>query len=495
MGQTHRTALSPHPQWRLLVVKVMGSVLANNPTILPAKGTKYSACDKRLFSRDYGGEIFANYVYAYQGSTDEDGGVLLYFAPSPEQVPVYLDGFTSTQVGKFRWPELTQTFLLPRDEFTDLAPLLEPPPELGQQWTRLYGEQVETDQPYRVTFVEFRVTWQDHNDPIIDYDSDAQTGIVTPKTTTMVPASSAPAGGNVKQTTVGNGWALRETRAPDSDDMENYSRGFPDFQSLALPAVLKGVNVRWSESEGEGESVSGGGVVVVGFPYDANLSGNNSATSSSSLSPTLSFDRVEGRNRTIPAMRYFFYLPKTLTISNVLSKLGTIVGATVNVWPDFQEEGHAIAVLGVRASVRASAARSGSVYCKDEDMSRYGQTSNQATGEDYDISTSAGTINIPAAIHGIISFGGDTTKTVSVAASAESEINASGYPITIPGGVTSKTVTQSLTASVSPSSIPATSPSAIPTSGYWVHPRSIQAEVQDDQWTRVSAVVFNAASI
>lgn len=398
------------------------------------------------------------------------------------------------QIGTHRWPICTQTWMIPREKFTGVDMPVKPPPSKGNVWVRIGAEQSRNQAKFLDSiFVVLVVQWQDHSREIRDYDVDPNTGIVTSKITTYVQGDDAPTDGQSKQTYVGAGWSLRETKSPDEDGIENYFRAFPDKVNIQLPNILTSITAVMNEGTGNAEAESSTDGLVVGDPYNLDVNDPSSAQSSASVSPDLLFEIESPDGSNIPCVRYIFYVPKdTIQESDILAKLSSFIGQTVNAWPRFKTKSLNFICKGMKVSVRASTSANSSVYYNSNGP-RYSQMKIEGKSRDIDISTSVRSITIPPTIHGGLSVTGETTKLINVEATAHSVIIGVGNPVDLPDISNELTVQHQLNASITPTSISATNPPSIPNSGLYMV--NFTHQIFDKDWTLISAVVIDASDI
>lgn len=391
------------------------------------------------------------------------------------------------QVGVHRWPGITQTFIIPRDQFTGDDMEVHPPPELTRTWVRMRSRQNRSEQPWMDSlFVTFIVEWQDHADPIIEYKSDSKFGIPVQTTTTTVPSSNVPTGLDANQTYIGNQWSLLEQGSANTDALDAYMVTFPSTtNSLSIPDVLEGVDVTWSTANSDGEFDSEWDGIVVGTTkYE--LSGSESGTSdgSASVIPELVFNIRQYWGRNIPSTLHFFFMPIPVTASQILTRLGAFQ------WPVFQPKSHVIALKGSRIGVNARASANASVSYNG---GGYSQNRSQGEGGGADVSVTNNTRAIPPTIHGLINFTGDTSKSISVSAVTSVGWTGTGTPVPLPSADATYTKTLNATGSVSPTSLAATTPASIPSTGIYLIRSSI--EIWGYGYAMVMAETVDAADI
>jgi hypothetical protein len=285
-------------------------------------------------------------------------------------------------------------------------------------------------------------------------------------TTREVVAQSIPSqssGTVVKQKQLRDDWAARVTDSLDITALTTFLEGSPSYiHNLPLPtAVLTGVDIKWALDYKNGAFSTNWAGAASGDAYSLTGSEQGSAEASGSAVPIITPQYKHYKSGPYPSTTYAFFLPRPVTRTDILTKLGGI--GSVTQWPIFKEETHTIALVGGKTGIQARASASASVAHSPSGDSH---DLTQGTGDNYDKSVTAESVIIGPCIHGAINFGGESaTKSQSLTATAAAQWSAYG---SFPAATATKSATATVEGSVSPTSLSATTPSAVSTTGLYL---------------------------
>jgi hypothetical protein len=158
-----------------------------------------------------------------------------------------------------------------------------------------------------------------------------------------------------------------------------------DLVNVSLPDRLTSIGIikTTDRAEGEAEAVGSTGW---------NVSADSSANITYSVRPTI----VNGYSGPVAATRFVFFLDKNnSTITSVISKLTSLYGSTVSLWPALKPEPITITLNG--ASVRRR--RSKSIYVASIGNVDVAGVGNVSGSDDYSTSLQTSIVNIPPTIH------------------------------------------------------------------------------------------------
>lgn len=244
----------------------------------------------------------------------------------------------------------------------------------------------------------------------------------------------------------------------------SYLNLWPDMSDLPMPDVLKALTSVKNTNFGEGANTATASTSATGthgsLSISVPISNESSAAINYELLITISSGRDRGRNK--PTLRGVFMMLMPYSMADLTAQLTTIIGATVNNWPDFRPDFESLVVKGMSVSVRTEA----TAQAHDSfDSSSESVSLSATTGISHRVGLTSGPIRISPTIHDAISVGGDgTSDSKTVTASSQAAI--SGYNNVNTGLVTD---TATAAASVSPSSLGATGgQSTYPTTGFYL---------------------------
>lgn len=311
------------------------------------------------------------------------------------------------------------------------------------------------------------VNW--HKIVTVGEDGDTQIAVTETREIVEISTTVTPVVGSViSLTTIDEAHKLKVTKAIDTVALEAYLASFPATTNLPIPDQLNSVSVQWAESEGEGGFDSEWAGTASGQSYSLSGSEDGTAESSKSLIPEITFDIKQFWGQNLPTTMHFFYLPKPVTLANILTK----VSATA--WPVFKPESHVISLIGAKVSVQAKASASAAVSVSIGDTTDYSRDLTQGQGDGYDVSNTHNTRVIPPTVHETINFTGVTEKESTVEATASAEWTGWGSPIAFPSADATITASADIEAGVSPTTLTATTPSSVPVSGVYLVDKKVQ---------------------
>ena len=281
--------------------------------------------------------------------------------------------------------------------------------------------------------------------------------------------------------------SLKIVEEAPTDALNSYLVSLPTRTDMQLPAVLKSIEAVWvsdtaisdGDSQGSGVMPTGGGASL-----QAQASSTGSAKQSAVPSIKTEIENVIGSD--ISATAYFFYYNAgngSMNETNLVNRLSTLIGQSVNVWPIFKAKSHTIVTRGasVSAATKASADQTNVVTID-------GTTGNsQSSGEEYSwaIDRNVDVVNLGPTIHAALNITNATQYTgISATSSARARLTGD-FDVTA-----SKAYTANAQVSIVPTSFPATSPADIPRSGLYIV--SSKAEPFKWGWVKCFALVVNA---
>lgn len=320
---------------------------------------------------------------------------------------------------------------------------------------------------------------------------DRQTGISESFTEEdMQVALAKPMVGNpnVEITPTDKNSSLVRTYDIPGADILAFSRSFIETGAIDLPDTLTSPTSVYETNSGEGASSETATGASVGTNPNLSLSITASAQSSASVIPDLQI-LVKPNSRSVkPVLKVLFYSAEGDTMSDILTRLTAIAGASVTLWPDFDGAKMPIAftLKGQQASVSAGATVKQSVSVGD--TTTYIQS--EGVNDSYQLGSSVKTINVPPTIHGALTISGAPSST-SVDAVATATMDA-GTNWT--GLSQTETASATVAAAITPSSVSATSISSIPSSGLYLYKLSGELSPYAGYATQY-AVIFDFADL
>ena len=281
--------------------------------------------------------------------------------------------------------------------------------------------------------------------------------------------------------------SLKIVEEAPTDALNSYLVSLPTRTDMQLPAVLKSIDAVWvsdtaisdGDSQGTGVMPTGGGASL-----QAQASSTGSAKQSAVPSIKTEIENVIGSD--ISATAYFFYYNAgngSMNETNLVNRLSTLIGQSVNVWPIFKAKSHTIVTRGasVSAATKASADQTNIITID-------GTTGNsQSSGEEYSwaIDRNVDVVNLGPTIHAALNIT-DANQYTGISATSSARARLTGdFDVTA-----SVAYTANAQVSIVPTSFPATSPADIPRSGLYIV--SSKAEPFKWGWVKCFALVVNA---
>lgn len=269
---------------------------------------------------------------------------------------------------------------------------------------------------------------------------------------------------------------VREYNAPD--DIDTYCLAYPSSTNFSLPDVLESIAITFNKNVGDGEKVEGPGYSgSSGRHGSMSLTTSASSQASASIIPDAVITIRQTWAQNVPTMRYVFYMFGNTTMTQMLSKLNSLLnltgGAAIHAWPNFKPKAHTLTLKGQQVSVSSSSTSRSSFNwdisrVDGDDIISQSQAGSSGGGFSRDVGVSIKSVRIPPTIHGVIPITptGDTiTATSSSQVSRSVATGDYGLPSYNPPVNEKDAIAE---ASVYPTSLPATSPASIPTSGLYL---------------------------
>ena len=269
--------------------------------------------------------------------------------------------------------------------------------------------------------------------------------------------------------------------------LNSYLVSLPTRTDMQLPAVLKSIEAVWISDEAisDGDS-QGTGVMPTGTGASLQAQASSTGSAKKSAVPSIKTEIENVIGSDISATAYFFYYDAgngSMNETNLVNRLSTLIGQTVNVWPIFKAKSHTIVTRGasVSAATKATADQTNVITID-------GTTGNsQSSGEEYSwaVDRNVDVVNLGPTIHAALNITNATQYTgISATSSARARLTGD-FNVTA-----SKVFTANATVSIVPSSFPATSPADIPRTGLYIV--SSKAEPFKWGWVKCFALVVNA---
>ena len=264
---------------------------------------------------------------------------------------------------------------------------------------------------------------------------------------------------------------------------------YPTTINVELPDTLVSITASYNSLKGEGVGREDNTAFTSGTSGSLNVDLRGSGQSSFSIIADIIADisNTSARGRDVPATEYFFYMPSPVTQGQILARLLTITGQTVNTWPRFTPKVHVLTAKGQQMNLRVGA------HVNQSWSFSPSNTSGSTTwGDDYswDGGVTVRTYTLPPLIHGPISITSPVQQGSAIATAYADVVGGENFP---PKRVEITKTIGPLTASVTPSFLAATTPSAIPSSGLYLY-RS-DAENHEFGYMKVRAIVVNFANV
>lgn len=273
-----------------------------------------------------------------------------------------------------------------------------------------------------------------------------------------------------------------------TEALDAYSLSVPATTDLDLPDELLSIATTFNNAFGAGSHDQDGDGVSISSSPSLNLALNSKANASASVMPDIQPVIRQKWARNVPCMHYFFYINGDYDMADVLTRLGTITGSTVNAWPKFQPR---IAVFTLKGetfniSVDADVQQYASLRAGEVSVT---YTWGEGEGVSREVSTTTKTVVIPPTIHGAITLTPNTDSAAGAASASSGWSAATNWP----ARSAASSATATANASITPTSLAATSPAAIPTSGLYLH--RLRSESYKWGYNRVFAEVVDFADV
>ena len=253
--------------------------------------------------------------------------------------------------------------------------------------------------------------------------------------------------------------------------------------ALDIPDQLTGISVDFQGSSGAGAYSETGFATLVG-PGTAGISLNGDAQGSAAAMPEVTMDIVKRAVDRIPYTDYYFFAPKSYSRTQVIARLNTLIsGSVLDSWPvSFTPKSITLILKGQSLSLQGRSNAHLSVTTNGAGITALAAGSGAGSSYNYDITIRA--VTISPTIHGALTI---TGATASQSTSCQSATVITSYATGDTG-----TLTGTVNASVSPTSI-SSSGVSIPSSGFYI----INLDMQPYKYgyTAVRARVINAANI
>lgn len=322
-------------------------------------------------------------------------------------------------------------------------------PELEQTRPR-YGQQNNAQDGYIIPFIEFEAPYS--------WDGAAlATGYENVSGAEVTPMNARAA-------------RVRITDATTvAELLENITISVPTtIPRVDLPDVLTGIVATFNVSTGAGADSHP--IANVNLTVNGTGSGSASPSSTSqgsaSVIPDIQPEIVQRYCVNVPAMEYTFYMAPGAAISDILTKLTVLAGASVTSWPQFRPEAHTITLKGQQVSVSAKS---------DARLYWGGDATNGSIGTESGGGTSTETagsiksVRIPPTIHGTITIAGPTQTADADAASEAGTPGITTDAGTAADAADTQSASATATGSVSPTSLSPTTPASIPSTGLYAY--------------------------
>lgn len=440
---------------------------------IPEYGTRYNDITPRS-------EDWPHHRLVYVSSPDANGKQRWFFAADRENEDLY--NWTLGQ-----GEELIRTYLVRRDLYLQRsATEAAAAPKQAEEFTypaiatldskfAKYGFADDTvlDAPEELRSL-YIVVKRRYLRPIVsEIIYDEQLELRIKRTFTIVPTTHtlpADALGAVYELEPVNTFHSREVKrevVPESEGwtLADYVRTQAVRTNIPnLPRELMAVSVVWNSSYSVGTQDYAFFASASGDSFSLGKSASDQASSSAAVTPDiqLKFRDVEASN--LPATEYELMIPGDPTEAAIVARLNTILTpATVTTWPVFRPESVTISTTGQSINVSCNVGVSLDSTVSNGAITR--QAADRSTSDDYRVTLSNNSVQLPPCIHDQITLAGGTSRSQLVAATAYMGMNS-----TLAGSI-SASLTKSGIAygTVYPSVIPAIAGAqkTIPSSGLY----------------------------
>jgi hypothetical protein len=191
-----------------------------------------------------------------------------------------------------------------------------------------------------------------------------------------------------------------------------------------LPRELMAVAVVWNSSYSVGTQDYAFFASASEDSFSLGKSASDQASSSAAVTPDiqLKFRDVEASN--LPATEYELMIPGNATEAAVIDRLNAILTpATVTTWPVFRPESVTISTTGQSINVSCNVGVSLDSTVSNGAITR--QAADRSTSDDYRVTLSNNSVQLPPCIHDQITLAGGTSRSQLVAATAYMGMNSS----------------------------------------------------------------------
>lgn len=267
-----------------------------------------------------------------------------------------------------------------------------------------------------------------------------------------------------------------------------------------LPDVLSAVAVTFNKTVGTGTSShpqSQQGFNIAGFG-GATANPKASANGSAAILPSVVETRKTYRNRLVNCTHLFFWLPQSNTLTDVLTKCTTAMGAAVLDLPVFDDVSHQVSLKGQQVSVHADADTTVTFSISQGPAGSFNKTKayEYGSGSSVEVGASVHVETLSPAIHASLTISSNTDSqaaTATVDASAAAVVGDAGTEITAKVNTptaTSATASGSALFENGTATVAATTVTDIPKSGL----RLVDVTPQSDSnfaYTKVHAVIVD----
>lgn len=111
----HQPLVTPNPEEFGLAVTVERAVAVNDPECLPAPGTLYKECNKKLFGKDYNLK-WSTWVYTTTQGLDKEGNIVLLFAKNKTTTEANTPFKTISYMSNHAWPPILKGLRFYQDD-------------------------------------------------------------------------------------------------------------------------------------------------------------------------------------------------------------------------------------------------------------------------------------------------------------------------------------------------------------------------------------------
>lgn len=249
--------------------------------------------------------------------------------------------------------------------------------------------------------------------------------------------------------------------------LEAFVLAYPTTDRIYIPEELTGLTVVWNTMNGAGNySENGTGSAFGSYAHvsiEARGRGQGSAGVLGEIFPTI----THYWPHSVPVIDYFFFLPDNFSQGDLLTKLQTLSGSAVSLWPNFTLGSETLLVFGQKITLTAECKATCDVSVIESASSEAASEGTSAgSGSSTDTNQTVRVTTLPPTVHGVIDVIGSVVAAVEAQAVA-SAVVASGT--NFPGArAQPETLFDAAVGQVYPTSLPATNPAAIPKTGLYL---------------------------